>query len=111
MPPATRMWFSLMRIAVVQTGAVVRAAAAAHRVLLERAQAGRRLARVEDARGRALGQLDEAARERGDPAQAADEVERDALAGEDRPRRAFDDGEDGGNVGDRGALLDHAPRR
>ena len=48
------------------------------------AQAGRGLARVEDARARALHRLDEARRERGDAGEAAEEVERHALAREDR---------------------------
>ena len=63
---------------------MVGAAAGADGVLLERAQARRGLAGVEDARARALDRRDVAGGERGDPGQAAEEVERHALAGEDR---------------------------
>ena len=44
------MWLSLMRIAAAEIGAVVAAAAGAHRRLLEHAPAGRGLARVDHAR-------------------------------------------------------------
>ena len=50
MPPATAMWLSLMRIGVVEAEAVIDAAAAAHRVFLEGAQAGRGLAGAADFR-------------------------------------------------------------
>ena len=53
MPPATAMWLSLMRTASSRPIAVVRAAAALHGVFLEGAQAGRRLARADDAGVRA----------------------------------------------------------
>ena len=46
---------------VMEAEAVVRAAAAAHGELLERAKAGRRLARVEDRRARCLDRVDVAA--------------------------------------------------
>ncbi len=72
---------------VVEPDAVVRAAAAADGVLLERAQAGRRLARVEDRRAGALDRVDVAARQRRDAAEAAEQVERSALAGEHGARR------------------------
>ena len=60
-PPASRMWLSLIRIASYEPDAMVRAAAGADRVLLERAQRRRRLARVED-RDAAAGGVDEAPR-------------------------------------------------
>src|SRR5436189_698829 len=69
---------------------MVRAAAAAHRVLLERAQAGRGLARVEDRGARSLDGVDVATRQRCDAAQAREKIEGDALAGYDRARRTFD---------------------
>ena len=47
-PPARRTWLSLISTQVVEAEAVVRAAAHAHGVLLQRAQRRRRLARVED---------------------------------------------------------------
>src|SRR5581483_1996990 len=92
--------------AVVETGAVVRAAAAADGVLLERAEPRRRLPRVEDLRAGAVGQLDEAACERRDPAEPAEQVERDTLAAEDRAGGAGDLGKDYRDVCDRGALLE-----
>ena len=93
MPPAMRMWFSLTRIASYETDAVIDPAAAADGVLLDGPQPGRRLARVEDRDPGAGDLLDETAREGGDSGQAADEVERGALAGEDRPRRALELGQ------------------
>ncbi len=75
-PPARRRWLSLTRIASSRPTRWLRAAAAADGVLLERAQAGRRLARVEDGRARAVDRVDVAARERRDAAQAAEQVER-----------------------------------
>ena len=95
--------------AVVEAGAMVPAAAAADGVLLERAEPGRGLARVEDGRPRPLGQLDEAAGEGGDTAEPADEVERDALAAEDRARGPLDQGEYRRHVGHRRALLEFRP--
>ena len=78
--PATRRWLSLIEDPVVEPEAVVPAASAAHRVLLERAQSGRRLARVEDLRAGAVDRVDVAAREGGDAREAAEQVERQALA-------------------------------
>ena len=69
--------------AVVEREPVVDAPAAADAVLLEDAQAGRGLARVEHLRAVRLDGLDEPARERGDPAHALHEVQRGALAGQD----------------------------
>ena len=73
---------------VVEAEAVVATAAAGDGVLLELAEAGSRLARVEDRRARALDRVDVAARERRDPGETTEEVERDALAGQDRALRA-----------------------
>ena len=67
---------------------MVRAAARGDGVLLERAQARRRLARVEHGHASALDGVDVAPRERRDAGQPAEEVERDTLAGEDRTLRA-----------------------
>ena len=77
--PATARWLSLIRIAVVETEAVVAAAAALDRVLLELPQPGRRLARVEDLGAGSLDRVDEAPRERGDAGQAAEDVQRRAA--------------------------------
>src|SRR5205823_7390168 len=73
---------------------------------LERTQAGSRLASVEDGRGRPVRELDEATGEGGDAAEPAEQVERDALAAEDRARRAFDLRHDGRDVRDGAALLE-----
>src|SRR5919108_398603 len=70
---------------VVQAGAVVRRAAQADRLLLELAQAGGRLPRVEDLRPRSIHRPDEARGERRHTRQPAKEVQRHPLAGEDRP--------------------------
>ncbi len=64
---------------IVEAEAVIDAAAGADRVFLERAQAGRRLARAGDARARALDRGHIARGERSDAAQAAEEIERGAL--------------------------------
>ena len=61
---------------VEQTEAVVDAAAAAHGILLEGAQARRRLARVDDARLGAGDRGDVAGGQRGDAAEVAEKVER-----------------------------------
>ena len=62
--------------AVVEREPLVRAAADAHRVLLRQAQAGQRLARVEDARARAFDRIDETARRGRDARQQLQEVQR-----------------------------------
>ena len=63
-----------------QVEAVVRAAARAHRVALERAQPGRRLARVEDARAACPATASTNSRvERRDAGDALQEVQRDPL--------------------------------
>ena len=75
---------------VEQAEAVVRPAARGDRGLLERAQPRRRLARVEDPRAGALDLADRARGRGRDARQAAEEVQRRALGGQDRPRRALD---------------------
>ncbi len=70
---------------VGQRHAVVDAAAAPHGVLLERAQPGRRLAGVADARAGAVDRVDPGGGERRDAGQVAQQVERGALGGEQRP--------------------------
>ena len=78
---------------VVQPAAVAHPSAGPHGGLLELAQSRRGLARVEDARARALHGLHVARRERRDAGEPPEEVERHALAGEDRGGRAADLGE------------------
>ena len=74
MPPAIGDVVVLDQHRVVEAEPMVAAAADAHRVFLERAQARRRLARVDDPRV-GCGRTDStiAARDRGDPAQVAEE--------------------------------------
>ena len=80
---------------VVQAEAVVLPATAGYRVLLCQAQAGQRLARVQDARARALHHLHEAPRLGRRGREGLQEVERRALAGEDGARRSFQAAEHG----------------
>ena len=68
---------------VVEAVAVVGAAAAAHGVFLQRAEAGRRLAGAGDARLRMGDRIGHGARRRGDAGQMAEEVEGGAFGGED----------------------------
>src|SRR5436309_967488 len=79
--------------AVGKAAAMVDAAARAHRGLLEGAQAGGGLARVADARLAVRGPH-VAPGEAGDARQVAQEVERRALAGEDRGQRPLDAADD-----------------
>ena len=72
---------------VGQRAAVVHSPAGAHRGLLQRTQAGQRLAGVEHPHPVAGG-VHEPAGGGGDARQVAEEVERGALAGEQRPQRA-----------------------
>ena len=65
---------------------MIRSAAGADRVFLDRTQPGERLADVDDARLRAAHGLDDAGRGRGDAAHVAEEVERDALRREQAAR-------------------------
>src|SRR5206468_981888 len=65
-----------------------------------------RLAGVEDGRGRPVRELDEATGEGGDAAEPAEQVERDALAAEDRTGRAFDLRDHGRDVRDGAAVVE-----
>jgi len=69
---------------------MVRSAAGDDRRLFQRAQARRGLACVEDARLVLAHRLDEAPRERGDAGKSLQEIQRDALRGEDRACGAGD---------------------
>ena len=73
---------------VVQPGAVIDAAAAGDGVLLEQAQARRRLASVLDGDARAPDRVHHRRRRRRDAGQAAEQVEHHALAGQQRARAA-----------------------
>ena len=73
---------------IVEPEAVIEAAAAAHGIFLERAQARRGLAGAADAQLRAGGMAHIIGGERGDAGQPADEIQRGALAGQHRARRA-----------------------
>src|SRR5581483_10326029 len=73
--------------------AVIDPAASPDRVLLEDPESGRGLARAGDARFRALDRRHERGRERGDAAQPVEEIERGALAGEQRAGEAVDPGD------------------
>src|SRR5512133_3170265 len=75
---------------VVEREPVVFSASAAHRIFLERAQSGRRLARIEDLRTGVGHRLDVASREGGDARQTAEQVERQALAREERTGPALE---------------------
>ena len=75
---------------VAEPEAVIEPAAGLDCALLELAQAGRRLTRVEDARLGAVNRVDVACGQRRHTRQPPEEVERHALTGQDRPRRAFD---------------------
>ena len=91
--------------AVVEAEAMVGAAAAAHGKLLEDAQAGGRLARIQDHAIIGLDRLDELVGERGGAAHALDEVERGALGSQDGAGAAGKAGQDAagggqGTIGD-----------
>ena len=83
---------------------MVEAAAGAHRRLLHAAQARQRLAGVEDARLAVRG-AHVPAGQRGDAGAVAQEVERDALAGEDRTQASRDLAELGARL-DRVTVVD-----
>ncbi len=72
---------------IVEAEAVIGAAAGADRIFLDRAQARRRLARADDPRLVARDRGDDGGRRAGDAAEAAEEVQRRALGGEDAARR------------------------
>ena len=95
--PSRPRWLSFTSTHLGQRAAVVHAAAGAYGRLLERAQAGERLARVPDAGAtarRVRRGVDEAAGQGGDPREVAEEVQRGALGGEDRRERALDGADD-----------------
>ena len=73
--------------------AVIGAAAAKHRVFLQRAHAGHGLARVEHAGVRALNRVGIFARERGDAAQVLQQIQDHALATEQHARVVADHGQ------------------
>ena len=75
---------------VVQTGAMIGAAAGRDGGLLERAQPGCRLACVENPRACPFDRLDALGGQRGDAGQPLEEVERGSLSGQDRPRGSLD---------------------
>src|SRR5439155_2605007 len=78
---------------VVETEPVVHPTTGPDRVLGEHAHAGERLPRVaHDERG-PRGTVDVRARQGGDTAEVLEEVQRDPLAGEERPGVAVDRGE------------------
>ena len=85
--------------AVAEVEAVVVAAAEAYGVALESAEAGRRLARVDDAHRQAGDGVGEGARQRGGAGEALEEVEGDALGREDRCEWPFDHRELGAGLG------------
>ena len=74
---------------VEQTEAVVMAATARHRVLLQPAQAGRGLAGVENPRAGPLDRRDKLIRQGRDAGKALNKIKRDAFRAEDRPRRTL----------------------
>ena len=74
---------------VEQTEAVVMAATARHRVLLQPAQAGRGLAGVENPGAGPLDRRDKLIRQGRDAAKALNKIKRDAFRAEDRPRRTL----------------------
>src|SRR5581483_9513701 len=91
--------------AIGEADAVVVPAALADGVLLQEPPAGGGLARVEDLAA-AAGDIDVAARQRGDAAEPLQEVQGRALRGQDRAHRPGERGQagagrDGGAVGDR----------
>ena len=99
---------------------MVDAAADADRVLLERAQARRRLARARDPGGIVGHRHDYVAGRGGDAAEAAEEIERGAFGRQDGPRRSRDRRQGGapvdiGAVGprehDRERRIEHRERR
>ena len=76
--------------AVVEAEAMVCPAAGADGVFLDRAQAGKRLADIDDARLRATHGLDDPGGGRGDAAHVAEEIECDALGREQAARGTFE---------------------
>ena len=89
-------WLSLIRTASWRPEPMVPAAAAPDRVLLQGPPAGRGLAGVEIPAGVPCDRRDEPRRERRDPAEPLEEIQRGPLQCQDRPHRA-------------GKLRDHSP--
>ena len=89
-PPAIAAWFSLMRIASKSPVRWFVPPPAATAAFSSRRSPGRRLARVEDARAGAAHGVDVAGGRRRHAGEAAEEVQRGALAGEQRGGRALD---------------------
>src|SRR5207244_10850217 len=79
----------------IEAGAVRRRASHLDGILLEEAQQRRRLARVADARARSLHRVDEAPGESGDAARVLEEIEGDALGGEEGAGASGHGAEDG----------------
>lgn len=75
---------------VIQPEAMVQPAAARHRVLLQRAQARRGLARISDARVRPRDRLHIGPRQGGDAAHPAQQVQRRPLGRQQSPRVGLD---------------------
>ncbi len=73
---------------IVEAEAMIEAAAAAHRIFFQRAQAGGGLAGAADAQFGAGGVAHVIRCQRGDAGQPADKIQRGALAGQHRSRRA-----------------------
>ena len=96
-PPARRTWLSLIRMPSSSPTRWLRAAAGAHRILLQRAQRRRGLARVED-RDLPAGRVDEAPRQRRDAGQPLQEIERGSFGRQHRGRRAADLRDDGAGL-------------
>ena len=91
-----------------ERGAVFHAATNPHRIELETAQAGSGLARVGDLRGCSPYGVDRPARERCDPREPLQKVERDPLTGEQGAGRAADDRERRAGVRP-GSVRNHQP--
>ena len=83
---------------VIQPEAVVHSAAAAHGVFLQRAQARRGLAGVDDDGARPLHRLHIGARKSGDPRQPPEQVERRAFCGQKRAGVGVHAGEHGAGL-------------
>jgi hypothetical protein len=69
---------------IVEREPLIRSAADAHRILLREPQTRQRLARIEDARTRALDRIDETARRARHAREQLKEIEAVALGGQER---------------------------
>src|SRR6185295_5150550 len=79
----------LYQHAVIQTESMIEPAADSHRIFLKKPEPGSGLASVGDARSSSLNASDECASQRCDAGQPLHDIERSALAGQKRRRRAF----------------------